>query len=127
MDSASVTHVVGPDDTAAALGSGDLPVLGTPRLLAWCEEATVAAAAPSLGPGETTVGTRVDLAHERATAVGTEVRVRADLVHRDGRLLRFSVVAEQEADGAAVVAGRGEVTRVVVDPARFLARLTGDL
>ena len=44
MDSASVTHVVGPDDTAAALGSGDLPVLGTPRLLAWCEEATVAAA-----------------------------------------------------------------------------------
>ena len=123
MDSASVTHVVGPDDTAAALGSGDLPVLGTPRLLAWCEEATVAAAFPSLAPGETTVGTRVDLAHERATAVGAEVRVRADLVHRDGRLLRFSVVAEQEVAGAVVVAGRGEVTRVVVDPARFLARL----
>ena len=123
MDSASVTHVVGPDDTAAALGSGDLPVLGTPRLLAWCEEATVAAATGSLGPGETTVGTRVDLAHERATTVGTEVRVRADLVHRDGRLLRFSVVAEQEVAGAVVVAGRGEVTRVVVDPARFLARL----
>ena len=123
MDSASVTHVVGPDDTAAALSSGDLPVLGTPRLLAWCEEATVAAATGSLGPGETTVGTRVDLAHERATTVGTEVRVRADLVHRDGRLLRFSVVAEQEVAGAVVVAGRGEVTRVVVDPARFLARL----
>ena len=123
MDSASVTHVVGPDDTAAALGSGDLPVLGTPRLLAWCEEATVAAATSSLGPGETTVGTRVDLAHERATAVGVEVRVRADLVHRDGRLLRFSVVAEQEVAGSVVVAGRGEVTRVVVDPARFLARL----
>jgi len=123
VDSASVTHVVGPDDTAAALGSGDLPVLGTPRLLAWCEEATVAAATGSLGPGETTVGTRVDLAHERATTVGTEVRVRADLVHRDGRLLRFSVVAEQEVAGAVVVAGRGEVTRVVVDPARFLARL----
>ena len=123
MDSASVTHVVSADDTAAALGSGDLPVLGTPRLLAWCEEATVAAAVPLLAPGETTVGTRVDLAHERATAIGTEVRVRADLVHRDGRLLRFSVVAEQEVAGAVVVAGRGEVTRVVVDPARFLARL----
>ena len=123
MDSASVTHVVSADDTAAALGSGDLPVLGTPRLLAWCEEATVAAAAPVLAPGETTLGTRVDLAHERASAVGTQVRVRADLVHRDGRLLRFSVVAEQEVAGAVVVAGRGEVTRVVFDAARFLARL----
>lgn len=120
---AAVVHVVGPQDTAAELGSGDLPVLGTPRLLAWCEEATVAAAAPLLAPGETTVGSRVDLAHERASAVGTEVRVRADLVHRDGRLLRFSVVAEQEVAGALVVAGRGEVTRVVVDAARFLARL----
>jgi predicted thioesterase len=120
---ATVGHVVGPDDTAEALGSGDLPVLGTPRLLAWCEQATVAAAATALAPGETTVGTRVELAHERATAVGTEVRVRADLVHRDGRLLRFAVVAEQEVAGATVVAGRGEVTRVVVDAARFLARL----
>ena len=123
MDSASVTHVVAPTTPPRRSGSGDLPVLGTPRLLAWCEEATVAAAAAVLAPGETTVGTRVDLAHERASAVGTEVRVRADLVHRDGRLLRFSVVAEQEVAGAVVVAGRGEVTRVVVDPARFLARL----
>jgi fluoroacetyl-CoA thioesterase len=36
VERASVTHVVAPDDTAAALGSGELPVLGTPRLLAWC-------------------------------------------------------------------------------------------
>jgi predicted thioesterase len=123
VDTASVTHVVAPGDTAAALGSGDLPVLGTPRLLAWCEEATVAAAAPLLAPGETSVGTRVDLTHERASAVGTELRVRADLAHRDARLLRFTVVAEQELAGAVVVAGRGEVTRVVVDADRFLARL----
>jgi predicted thioesterase len=121
--SATVVHVVGPDDTAMTLGSGDLPVLGTPRLLAWCEQATVAAVSPLLAAGETTVGTRVELAHERASGVGTEVRVRADLVHRDGRLLRFAVVAEQSSDGATVVAGRGEVTRVVVDAQRFLARL----
>ena len=83
-------------------------MLGTPRLLAWCEQATVEAAAAVLPSGRTSVGTRVDLAHERASAVGTEVTVRADLVHVDGRLLRFSVVAEQEVAGArAVVAGRG--------------------
>lgn len=120
---ATVVRRVGPDDTARALGSGDLDVLGTPRLLAWCEQATVEAAAAVLPDGRTTVGTRVELAHERASAVGTEVTVRAELVHEDGRLLRFEVVAEQDSAGARVVVASGQVTRVAVDPERFLARL----
>ena len=118
-----VVRRVAPEDTARALGSGDLEVLGTPRLLAWCEQATVAAAAASLPPGQTSVGTRVELAHERASAVGTELTVRAELVHVDGRLLRFEVVAEQDVAGARAVVARGTVTRVAVDPERFLARL----
>jgi fluoroacetyl-CoA thioesterase len=120
---ASVVHTVQDQDTARSLGSGDLDVLGTPRLLAWCEEATVAALADRLGPEQTSVGTRVELAHVRATAVGTSVRVRADLVHVDGRLHRFDVVAEQDSDGASAVVAHGQVTRVVVDRDRFLARL----
>ena len=121
--SATVAHRVGAGDTARALGSGDLEVLGTPRLVAWCEQATLQALG-SPDPGRTSVGTRVDIAHERASAVGTEVTVRADLVHADGRLLRFDVVAEQESAGAVAVVARGQVTRVVVDRARFLARLS---
>ena len=108
---------------ARALGSGDLEVLGTPRLLAWCEQATVEVAAAVLPSGRTSVGTRVELAHERASAVGTEVTVRAELVHVDGRLLRFDVVAEQDVAGARAVVARATVTRVAVDPERFLARL----
>ena len=50
---ATQEHVVAENDTAAAVGSGDLPVLGTPRLLAWCEAATCAAVAPRLGEGQT--------------------------------------------------------------------------
>ena len=111
---------VSDEDTASSLGSGDLDVLATPRLLAWCERATVAALAGRLDDASSTVGTRVELAHLRASAVGAEVTVRADLVHVDGRLLRFDVVAE-DADGA--VLGHGQVTRVVVDRARFLGRL----
>jgi fluoroacetyl-CoA thioesterase len=111
---------VGPDDTAAALGSGDLDVLGTPRLLAWCEAVTVSAASPHLDGSRTTVGTRVDLAHLRAAPVGAAVTVRARLDSVDGRLLRFEVSAEDEA-GAPV--GHGWVTRVVVDRERFLARV----
>jgi len=115
-----VQYRVTDEDTACSLGSGDLDVLGTPRLLAWCEQATVVALAGRLDAASSTVGTRVELAHLRASAVGTEVTVRADLVHVDGRLLRFDVVAE-DVDGA--VLGHGQVTRVVVDRARFLARL----
>ncbi len=107
-------------DTAAALGSGDLPVLGTPRLLAWCEAATCAAVAASLDAARTSVGTRVDLQHVGASPVGASVTVTATVAHVDGRLARFEGVATH-ADGKVV--GHGEVTRVVVDRDRFLARL----
>lgn len=117
---ATVTRTVTDDDTARALGSGDLEVLATPRLLAWCEAATVAAVADALDPSRTTVGTRVDLEHLRACLVGTTVVVRASLGHIDGRLLRFAVAATDASD---VLLGRATVTRVVVDRARFLARL----
>lgn len=118
---ATLTFTVGADQTAAAAGSGSLPVLGTPYLLAWCEAATCAAVEPALGEGETSVGTRVELEHLRASLVGTVLEVTATLVHRDGRLHRFGVVAREAAGGRVV--GTGEVTRVVVDAERFLARL----
>jgi predicted thioesterase len=117
----TVTFTVTDADTAAALGSGSLPVLGTPRLLAWCEAATCAAIEPALEPGETSVGTRVELEHTRASAVGVRLEVTATEVFHDGRLHRFSVVA-RETDGGKVL-GTGEVTRVVVDAERFLGRL----
>jgi predicted thioesterase len=119
---ATLSFTVTDNDTAVALGSGSLAVLGTPRLLAWCEAATCAAIEPDLGDGETSVGTRVELEHTRASGVGVPVEVTASEVFHDGRLHRFSVVA-READGGRVV-GTGEITRVVVDAARFLARLS---
>jgi fluoroacetyl-CoA thioesterase len=118
---ATVTFTVTDADTAAAVGSGSLPVLGTPTLLAWCEAVTCAAVEPALAPGETSVGTRVELEHTRASAVGTSVEVTATPVFGDGRLHRFSVVARE--GGGGRVLGTGEVTRVVVDAERFLARL----
>jgi predicted thioesterase len=95
-------------------------VLATPRLLAWLEAATVAAVAEALDDGQTSVGTRVELEHRAATTVGATVGVTAELVALDGRLLRFSVAAE-DSDGRLLATG--EVTRVVVDRERFLARL----
>ena len=120
-DTATLDFTVTDDDTAVALGSGDLPVLATPRLLAWCEAATCAAVDASLTDASTSVGSRVQLEHVGASAVGAQVRVTASVVYVDGRLVRFEVVAEQGPDDKVVA--HGEVTRVVVDRERFLARL----
>lgn len=118
---AALTFTVTAEDTALALGSGSLPVLGTPRLLAWCEAATCAAIEPELPAGGTSVGTRVTLEHLAASPVGSEVAVTASPAYVDGRLHRFAVAARHTADGKLV--GSGEVTRVVVDAERFLSRL----
>jgi fluoroacetyl-CoA thioesterase len=117
---AEITVVVGEQDTAAALGSGDVPVLGTPRLLALAEAVTVRALDGALAPGQTSVGTSVRLEHTAASPVGMRVTVTAELTAVDGRRLAFAVEA---VDGAGTVAGLGTVERVVVDRDKFLARL----
>jgi predicted thioesterase len=120
--SATLTFTVTDDDTAATLGSGSLPVLGTPRLLAWCEAATCAALAPTLSEGSTSVGTRVSLEHLAASPVGQQVEVSASTAYVDGRLHRFTVSARHLGGNGKVIAS-GEITRVVVDAERFLGRL----
>jgi fluoroacetyl-CoA thioesterase len=119
---ATVTAEVGEDDTAIALGSGDLPVLGTPRLLALAEAACVAAVAPQLSPGQTTVGAAVSLEHHRPSGLGTPVEVQAELVEIEGRKLFFGFIAYGPGDGDDAVIGAGTVQRVLVDADRFLAR-----
>jgi fluoroacetyl-CoA thioesterase len=119
---ARLTFTVTEDDTAAALGSGSLAVLGTPRLLAWCEATTCAAMEGALPPGGTSVGTRVALDHLAASPVGQEVEVTASASYVDGRLHRFAVAA-RHVGGNGKVVGTGEITRVVVDAERFVSRL----
>ncbi len=121
---ASLSFLVTDSDTAVALGSGDVPVLATPRLLGWLEAATVAALAPSLGVESTSVGTRVEVEHLAASPVGASVRVTASVSYVDGRLVRFEVAAEhQRGDDTPVLVATGRVTRVVVDRERFLTGL----
>jgi len=118
---AALVHVVADDDTALAVGSGDISVLATPKLLALCEAACMAALAQAdLDPASTTVGTRADVEHLRASPVGETVRAAARLDHLDGRLLRFEVVVTDDADR---LVARAVLTRVLVDRERFLDRL----
>ena len=116
----SANLVVSDEDTAAKMGSGEVPALATPRLLALAEAATVAALVGSLPEHETSVGTSVKLDHLRATGIGGRVVAHAELVQVDGQMLQFKVRAE---DGEGSLVGRGEVTRMVVDHEHFVSRL----
>ncbi|MER6734489.1 thioesterase family protein [Streptomyces puniciscabiei] len=116
-------HEVTEADTAVSLGSGDVPVLATPRLIAWMEAATVRAATAFTGSGQTTVGTAVRVRHLRATPVGGQVAVSAEpSAAGTGGRLTFVVRA---VDGSGELVATGEIDRAVVDRQRFLARMPG--
>ena len=107
-------HDVTDEDTAIALGSGDVPVLGTPRLVAWLEAATVATAAPLLEGGRTTVGTAVRVKHRRPTPVGGTIGCTAEVSAGPDEKGRMTF-AVRAVDGNGEVAGDGEIDRVVVE------------
>ncbi|OLE29467.1 MAG: thioesterase [Actinobacteria bacterium 13_1_20CM_3_71_11] len=118
---ARVALTVTDADTAQTLGSGDVPVLGTPRVLALVEAATVRATARHLPTGTTTVGTRVELEHLVATPVGGTVTAEARLSTVDGNRLSFAVTVH---DGSDRLAAHGTVVRALVEREKFLARVT---
>ena len=115
---AKISLTVSDEDTAVAAHSGDVPVLSTPRIVALCEEAAVAAVAGQLADGETTVSMRVQLDHLAPSAVGSEVTASAKLEKVEGRRLKFSVSVS---DARGLVAA-GKVTRVVVERDRFMEK-----
>jgi predicted thioesterase len=109
---------VTPQHTAGAWGSGDVPVYGTPSLVALLETAAVKAVAGKLDPGETTVGTWIEVSHLAATPVGAEVSAEAELVGVEGRKLAFTIVAHDDRNKI----GECRHQRVIVSRERFLAK-----
>lgn len=110
--------VVGNEDTAVALGTGDVTVLATPRVVQLCEQATVEALSSLVGEGHTTVGFRVEITHLAPTNVGNRIVATATLERCEGRRLVFNVSVN---DPCGLVAA-GRVTRVVVDSAEFMEK-----
>ena len=115
----SATITVTDADTAIAAGSGDLPVLATPRMVALMEQAACAALAPALPAGSTSVGVHVDVRHTAPTPVGAVVTATARVTQVSGARILLEVTAEQDRDGVTEPIGAGTHTRVVVDRATF--------
>jgi len=118
--SCELTRSVTEGMTAAALGSGSLPVFGTPCLIALMEEAACACLAGELPEGRTSVGVKLDVSHVSPTPVGMAVTARAEItgVSANGKLIDFRVTAHDEAG----LIGEGTHQRAVVAADRFLEK-----
>lgn len=106
-------------NTAAAMGSGDMPVFATPAMAALMENAAMKAVEGALPEGAATVGTAISISHVKASPVGARITASAELVEVDGRRLVFSVRAWDERG----TIGEGSHTRFVVDRERFMGKL----
>lgn len=114
-----VEQVVTEAITAEAMGSGDMPVLATPAMIALMENAAMLAVRNSLSEGQTTVGTYMDVSHIKPTKVGETVRAEAEVKGIEGKKISFEVAAYWD----DALLGKGTHTRYIVDREKFLSKL----
>ena len=110
--------VVVQENTAAAVGSGLVPVFATPYMIALMENAAVNALIPYMEENQGSVGTHLDVSHDAATPIGMKVWAEAELTAVDGKALTFAVTAYDEAG----VIGKGTHNRFIIAVDRFLAK-----
>lgn len=116
----SFTEKVTDNLSAIHVGSGSVPVLGTPAMIALMEHASNKLVDPYFDEGETSVGIHLEVNHIRATAIGKEITVFAKLTeNNDNKRLTFDIWAEE--DGNEI--GRGVLKRAVINTERFMSKL----
>ncbi len=115
MKQYSVETIVDEENTALAVGSGDLEVFATPMMIALMEHAAAACIADELGEENTSVGTMISVSHVSATPIGMKVKATAELIGQEGRKYDFKVTAEDERG----LIGEGTHSRVMVNGERF--------
>lgn len=123
------THVihstVTAENTAVNIGSGGMPVYGTPYMAALMENAAYTMLQRELPEGKTSVGTMLSVFHVSASPVGIGVHAAAEItdISPDGRSVGFKVFAYDDAGQI----GEGTHRRAIVDAERFLAKCEGKL
>ena len=105
--------------TAIAAGSGDMPVLATPMMMALMENAAMLAVKDELPEGCTTVGGHIESSHLKPSRVGTLVRAEAEVTKVDGKKIEFKVAAY----AGDTLLGEGTHLRFIVDKEKFMSRI----
>jgi len=117
--------VVTEELTAAAAGSGLLPVFGTPYMIALMENCSASLLQNFLEDGQGSVGIHLDVKHTAATPIGMKVLVEAEVtaVSENGKIVDFKVAAWDEKGPI----GEGTHTRAIINNERFLAKCNAKL
>ena len=118
---ATISTTVDESNTARAVGSGSLDVFATPMMIALMERAACAVLSEALPTGQTSVGTQISVSHTAASPLGSTITATATVTNVNGRKIEFSVSAS---DGVGEI-GNGTHTRVIVDEAKFIAKISG--
>ena len=105
--------------TAIKVGSGDMPVLSTPMMMALMENAAMLAVKDRLPEGLTTVGGHIESSHLKPLKIGDVVRAEAEVTKVDGKKIEFKVAAYS---GDTLI-GEGTHLRFIVDREKFMSRL----
>lgn len=105
--------------SAENVGSGDMPVLATPMMMALMENAAMLAVKDSLEEGMTTVGGHIESSHLAPTKIGEKVMATAEVTRVDGKKIFFKISAYC----GETLLGEGTHLRFIVDRQKFLARL----
>ena len=117
VGTASVTVV--PENTAKAVGSGLLPVFGTPSMCALMEEAACNAIDGCLEDGMGSVGISLDITHDAPSDIGQKVTATATLVAVDGRKLTYELKVVDDKKPV----GKGKHERFIINKEKFMAKL----
>lgn len=112
-----IIRTVREENLAVSMKSGSLPVLATPQMIAWMEEAACLLA--PLQEGQTSVGILMNVTHDAPSPLGAEIRITAELTEVQGRILTYRVAAFCE----NTCIGKGEHKRAIVNAARFMEKL----
>lgn len=118
--SAEAITIVNSTNTAIAAGSGSLPVFGTPYMIALMEKATCDAVCDILEDNESTVGTKINISHSRASGTGDVITAKAVLTSADGRKLTFDVTASDDKNN---IIGSGTIERFIVNSGKFMKKV----
>ena len=105
--------------TAIKIGSGDMPVLATPMMLALMENAAMLAVKDRLPEGSTTVGGHIASSHLKPSKIGDGVRAEAEVTKVEGRKIEFKVAAYS----GETLLGEGMHLRFIVEREKFMSRL----
>ncbi len=119
----TITETVTADKTAAAVGSGLLPVYATPAMIALMEKCAAECVAPYIEDGKSSVGTMLHVKHLSASPVGITITCTATLTEVDGRRLVFALEASDEKGPI----GEGTHERFVIDIERFMSKCNAKL